>query len=589
MRQIHVWETFEISLTAQKSYENAYMEVDVWAELEGPGFNKRVYGFWDGGNNFKIRMTAVRPGHWSYTTASNTGDSGLDGVSGEFTAVEWSEQEKAANASRRGIITATPNGRALQYADGTHVFLLGDTIWSIFTDRFPWFDSEEERPWGADMGFKDVVRHRIGQGFNCFATLSALPNWRDDGQPSFWVSPEGYVLRDGWPNPKKTPHNGVKEMKNEGGFPFLFPGKVPGYEDFYPDMERPNVEYYKCLDRKMNWLTDNGVTVFIETIRRDLSTLFQRFYNWPEAYIRYIQFMFARYQTNNCIFSPIHFDGPRVSIPTSDYNDGANQYMDRYGPPPFGTLVSCNPSSSSYHNFGHTQKAKWITLHQTGNSVREHDGHWFQTEIFELDPPLPSLAGEPYYPGSVFGTGRDRIVVNGFCEEANIRSRSQIYGNLLSGGYGGYIYGCEGMWNANNEPEAIYKIWDALLYPSSYELKNVLNFIGIIGDRYIDLIPKTEYLSPSKFGDDRGHKGWSYCAGMADRSEYLMYFEVDCPQCEFRAQEVGAQYEVIFFDPRTGEWINKDKPEIITINVLNRCMLPAKPDRQDYGAYLRKI
>ncbi|MCL2059101.1 MAG: DUF4038 domain-containing protein [Oscillospiraceae bacterium] len=631
MMQVHVWETVEIELTARNDYKNAYMEVDVWAHLTGPQFDKKIYGFWDGGGTFKIRIAAMRPGEWSYTTHSSVADPGLDGVSGAFTAVEWTEAEKIENPSRRGIIAATANGRALQYADGTPVYLLGDTIWSIFTDRFPWHGDAGENQAadgmssssmgnakgapgsdkcgdvaGASGGaacvssggcrsFQDVVLHRKKQGFNLIATLSALPNWRDDGHPAHFETAEGYVLRSGWRHPAKTlsdgitPRDSVKEMKNEGGFPFLFPGKVPGYGDLYPDMERPNDAYFKYLDRKMAWLTSQGMTVFIETIRRDLSTCFKQFYQWPEAFIRYTQFIFARYHTYNCIFSPIHFDSPHVSIPASDYNHMANLYIERYGPPPFGTLVSCNSSPSSFINFGHTDKAKWLTLHQIGNAVREHDGCWYLTEIFEQSPPLPAMNGEPYYPGASFGGGRDDAHVHAFCEEANLRSRSQLYGSLLSGGLAGYIYGCEGMWNGNNEPEAFFKYWDTLTYPSADQLRHILAFIGIVGDRYRDLIPRTEYVSPSKFGDERGHKGWAYCAGMADRSEFLIFFEVDCPRCEFRSQQTGTQFEAVLFDPREGCWINADSPDIITIGTTGKCLLPAKPDRMDYGLYLKRV
>ena len=589
MKRTHVWETVEINLEAQNVYQNAYMEVDVWAQLEGPGFSKKVYGFWNGGNCFTIRMTAVCPGKWSYSTFCNTADKGLEGVTGEYEAVDWTAREKKDNPCRRGIITATANGRALAYADGTQVYLLGDTLWAAFTDRFPWYDSGGENPEGSQPGFKDVIRHRVRQGFNLIAALSALPNWKDDGLPAAFTSPEGYVLRDGWKNPQKTPYDGVKEMKNEGGFPFLFPGKVPGWEEYFPDMERPNAGYFQYMDRKMNWLNEQGVTVFIETIRRDLSSSFKRFYRWPESYIRYIQFLFARYQTHNCIFSPIHYDWHNVSIPVSDYNDGANQYIERYGHPPFGTLVSCNPSPSSYQNFGHTNEAKWLTLHQTGNFVREHDGCWYQTEIFGLEPPVPSLAGEPYYPGSRFGCGRDEIVVTGFSEEADIRNRSQLYGNLLSGALAGFIYGAEGMWNANNEPEAVFKIRDALEYPSGYQVRHVLAFIGIMGDGYKNLIPQTEYVSPSKYGDDRGHKGWAYCACTKDKTEFLLYFEVDCPPCELRGQKAGVQYEVTLFDPRKGEWIQQEEPLVITVGELNKCPLPRRPCRLDYGMYLKKI
>lgn len=68
-----VWEKLEITLEAENSYENAYTEVD----------------------------------------------SGLVGTSGTFEAAAWSEEEKRVNSNRRGIVRATSNGHALQYADGT--------------------------------------------------------------------------------------------------------------------------------------------------------------------------------------------------------------------------------------------------------------------------------------------------------------------------------------------------------------------------------------------------------------------------------------------------------------------------------------
>ena len=50
--EVHVWETQEITLQATRDYANPYAEVECWIELEGPGFTRRVYGFWNGGRTF---------------------------------------------------------------------------------------------------------------------------------------------------------------------------------------------------------------------------------------------------------------------------------------------------------------------------------------------------------------------------------------------------------------------------------------------------------------------------------------------------------------------------------------------------------
>ena len=65
-KNLHVWEMVEITLHAQNEYKNPYTDVDVWVDLKGPGFNKRVQGFWDGGNIFKIRILATKPGRWDW-------------------------------------------------------------------------------------------------------------------------------------------------------------------------------------------------------------------------------------------------------------------------------------------------------------------------------------------------------------------------------------------------------------------------------------------------------------------------------------------------------------------------------------------
>src|SRR5688572_12693375 len=84
---VHVWEMQEITLNSKNVYNNPYTEVKVWVDLQGPGFNKRVYGFWDGNNTFKVRVTAMQPGKWSWTSGSNKSDTGLNNKKGSFDAV----------------------------------------------------------------------------------------------------------------------------------------------------------------------------------------------------------------------------------------------------------------------------------------------------------------------------------------------------------------------------------------------------------------------------------------------------------------------------------------------------------------------
>ena len=70
--EAHVWETQEITLRSRRrEYANPYVGRECWIDLEGPGFARRVYGFWDGGRTFQVRFVATAPGEWRWRTGSN--------------------------------------------------------------------------------------------------------------------------------------------------------------------------------------------------------------------------------------------------------------------------------------------------------------------------------------------------------------------------------------------------------------------------------------------------------------------------------------------------------------------------------------
>ena len=123
----YVWSKIDLRFIADRRYENPYTELEIWVDLEGPGFSKRVYGFWDGDQDFVIRILATTPGRWRWSSGSSPVDAGLAGKSGQFEAVQWSASELEANPNRRGMIRASRDGRGLEYTDGTPYFLIGDT------------------------------------------------------------------------------------------------------------------------------------------------------------------------------------------------------------------------------------------------------------------------------------------------------------------------------------------------------------------------------------------------------------------------------------------------------------------------------
>ena len=196
------------------------------------------------------------------------------------------------------------------------------------------------------------------------AIIAAFPNWANDGQPwEIWLDQQADLgIRSTWVNqgdianhlPRATWH--AKDMTNEGGRAFFFPGKVPGYEQIYPDVDRINPDYFKYLDRKIDYLNAQGFIPIIEVARRDMTSAWAKYYQWPDSYTRYIEYIWSRYQANNCMFSPVHYDYPVMTATTQQLNQAANLVIARYGPPPFGTPVSCNASVSSLLDFGGTER-----------------------------------------------------------------------------------------------------------------------------------------------------------------------------------------------------------------------------------------
>jgi hypothetical protein len=226
--RIHVWEMQEIRLEATNEYDNFYTDVTCWVELKGPEFQRRVFGFWAGENQCVVRIVATRPGRWTWTSGSNhPDDGGLSGVTGGFDAVAWEASALEANPNRHGFVRATPNGHALQYADGTPFFMLGDTWLAGTTWRLPFRGSDPPPNYtpGPGIGFEDAVLWRKRQGFNSVSMIASFPNWETDTNASTYADENGIYVRNAWEKFGYRTETGeltAKNMRDESGnLPFL--------------------------------------------------------------------------------------------------------------------------------------------------------------------------------------------------------------------------------------------------------------------------------------------------------------------------------------------------------------------------------
>ena len=587
-QNVHVWEKKELTFTSERSFRNAYTDVRIWVDLRGPGFDKRVYGFWDGAARSKYACwqpfrdaghgPAVRILKRLVSPAKRVRSSRGIGPKGRSRQTRYDV----------GFLRPTPNRHALETADGTPFFVVGDTWYSAATNRFRWYDSDAPRPIGPEAGFKDYVRFRKSQGYNWLNIIAAFPNWDNDGGPWHLVmnDPDHTTVRSAWLEFGTGPDNRTgtaKNMKNEGGRPFLFPGKVPGYETIFPDVDRINPEYFKFLDRKIDYLNEQGFVPFIEAARRDASECWRKYYDWKESYSRYIEYVFSRYQANNTVLSPIHLDIIQESITIPEFLEAINTAFERYGRPPFGNLLSANANPSTLVNWG---EHSWVTLQQTGNK-REHEYYWYLTQIYRNPNPQPGLDGEPYYAGYVDARGLGggyKFGAQGGTPKDDQYVRSAMYGNVLSGGLGGHVYGAEGIWGADIEPSAPTHMWDAFQWQSGTQMQHLSKFILSLGKRYQDLVPD-QFVVPGQTHVAKGYEGWAYAARTQDQEIFLAYFEKGCPKSLIRGAKLMGDYRARWFNPRTGEWSDAGGGKLRSNNI-GEINLPDFPADDDWAVSL---
>jgi hypothetical protein len=531
-----------------------------------------VYGFWDGDRTFKVRFVATTPGDWKWKSASNhTDDAGLNGGGGTFKAVAWDESEIAENPNRRGFVRASENGHALRYADGTPFFLVGDTWLAGSTWRLPYKGVQPAADYvpAEGISFEEAVSYRKRQGFNSVSFVSAFPNWAADHRGATFANKDGVFLRNAWekfghwaPNAKITTADGAtttaKDMHDEAG---NRPFEVFEDRDGLANFDRINPKYFDSLDRKMNYLSNEGFVPFLETIRRDNAPSWKAYFDFDPSYARFVQYLIARYGAYNLIFSGIHLDWiPKdYSLTADEFNSALTYHLKKYGPLPYGQPYTTLIDRSTYKVFGHGDHAPWLTMHTVGNNPRNHAIYASIEELFRLKPAYPAANLEPYYTGwnhAINRPGGETPAENS--DRDNYFARAMMYGSVLSGGLAGHVHGTAAYDVTSTGEPAGWRphIWTALKYQSGAQMQHLKKFVLSEGDRYQQLQLAASDVSPRSIPNalDDGLDGWSFLMRTAQRDFALAYFENKALRAQLKGFTANAPYRWQWFDTRTGEW-----------------------------------
>lgn len=571
--EVHVWETQEIIFQASRDYANPYAEVDSWIELEGPGFAKRVYGFWDGGRTFRVRFVTTAPGEWHWRSGSNQpADTGLNGGAGKLKAIDWTEAEKVENPNRRGFVRSSANGHALRYADGTPFFLVGDTWLAASTWRLPWRGTPATPGYvpASGISFEEAVGYRKRQGYNSVSFITAFPNWAADYHGATFANADGVYLRNAWekfghwaPDARISTADGAtttaKDMPDEhGNRPFEM---MPGREDGLANFDRLNPAYFRSLDRKMRYLAEEGFVPFVETVRRDNCPSWKAYFDFNRSYGRYVQYLIARYGAYNLVFSGIHLDWipKNYSLTADEFNAALTHHLKTYGPLPFGQPYTTLIDSSTYKAFGHGDKVPWLTMHTVGNKPRNHAIYNSLEEIFRLSPAYPAANLEPYYTGwnhTMNRPGGETPLENS--DRDNYFSRAMMYGSVLSGGLAGHVHGTAAYDMTSTGEPAGWRphVWTAMRYQSGAQMQHLKAFILAEGARYQQLELASSDISTRQATNPRddGLDGWAFMMRTAGRDFALLYFENRAETPRLAGFTANGRYRWSWFNPRTGVW-----------------------------------
>ncbi len=542
-----VMEVNEISLICSRDYANPYRDVDCWVTLTGPDQEQYLIPtFWDGGKVFRARLVATSPGEWTWSTGERSGDSGLDGKRGSFSAGGPSDAEKVANPNRRGFLRSHRDGHTLEYADGTPFFLTADTVWTALTKIFAW-DSDSGK---AEISFQDYFAARKAQGFNGVNLIASFPT-DSVADKGIWA----------------TAVQGEKISEN-GRAPFAI---IDGEADY----TRINPDYWKEIDPKMQFLADNGFVPFLESVRRHEQ--------WPhlgaeqrDAFTDYTRYLWARYGCYNMIYSWLHWDTDRKAYPgwlpllIKAHKD--LEKINGTGALPYGQPMTAMAYGSSLSTWA-KDAPFLLSVHNVSNLHRDQRMFPWLRDIYRATPTLPAFNAEPYYPGCAARLPEGELSVAQMAQ-------FQMYGSVLNGGFAGHSWG--------DTYFAGVAYWTDGSLPRDDPQKNALHrwqpeTMGHLREFMLDPGHDYRHLQPASDSQLADSRGDMHSLAVADDKSFALgFFTTGYPATSLTDLLLDTKYDFEWWDVERGAWQKSIEVKSDKAGVLKS---PPVPDPSQNWAY----
>ena len=124
------WQVSELAFTSGVAIEDPIHQIDLLTTFTHESGQKWVVrGFWNGGDQWKVRFQPKLTGSYKYVTQveGDVKPEGLQGQSGTIVAMPYTGDNPLYT---HGSLRVSENGRYFQYQDGTPFLWIGDTNWS---------------------------------------------------------------------------------------------------------------------------------------------------------------------------------------------------------------------------------------------------------------------------------------------------------------------------------------------------------------------------------------------------------------------------------------------------------------------------
>ena len=522
---IPLWQRGDIVLTSEKQYENPYTDVDVDATfVHESGEEIHLYGFWNGGDEWRVRFAPTKTGVWSYTVfCSDPENASLNGVTGTLTAVP---NDGKTALDRHGFVRVSDNGRYFVYDDGTPFYWLGDTNWQA--PNYVSIDRCNYPGCGCGNQFLHELQNRLDKGFTVYQTY--FDGAESDGGGQRGASPEPAM----WTEKYTLPNAEAFREKYDVMFDALAARGMVIALGFGVHASTPAAMSKTALDRLSRYLT-------------------ARYAAYPVVWIT------AQEITGDPQFAP-WLSSAAVTAAGDGYHhpQTAHQY-----PLPADDGFVQRLDAQAWHSFFLLQNG-----HGPIGEKKTYQGYWDNARGAS---PKPFIESEANY---------EDIWCGGFNGYA--ASRISAWKANLCGSYG-FTYGVTGIW-ANCWSTAGNTGWlgsfstepwyMGLDKPGSYEMKYMADFF-----RYVDFSRLVPRFDNRKYSDCAAEK--KAVASSENADTYVAYFyNTDRTAGVLYGLNRNETYRAAWYDVLTGKFIDicdSIRP------LLGSYVVPLKPTTGDWA------